>query len=324
MVSLSFASVSCDSRSSANFLWSSIAAVTERKLEANELKVFDNAPSASASGSPMGTKASDSLWSIVVRRPARQRSRNCPRERERSQSTSADALGKPESCWHTLSGEDVISMNWLSWTGLLGVASAPSPTIARSKFDGIEGFAKEISILGCTPSLSEFIVWLPKPGCESGAQRIGGRWDTTRWKVPEGQQSTTTSNEPKDVTWICMKISVCPRILLFPVRSYDGLHRSTLVEAKFSTRRSAPGYPLEEEFSIMISPFPINSYDDLHLATFWKRSFQLGTLLFLQIPMTICTWLLFGRVFSQFGSILFLPIPTTIRIRLLFERGVFN
>ena len=39
----------------------------------------------------------------------------------------------------------------------------------------------------------------------------------------------------------------------------------------------------------MISPFPVNSYDDLHLATLLKKSFQLGCILFLQIPMTICT-----------------------------------
>ena len=59
--------------------------------------------------------------------------------------------------------------------------------------------------------------------------------------------------------------------------------------------RSASGNSLEEEFPIRIAPFPTNSYDDLHRATLWRRSFQLGSLLFLQIPMTICIWQLFER-----------------------------
>ena len=135
--------------------------------------------------------------------------------------------------------------------------------------------------------------------------------------------------------------------------------------------RSAPGYSLEEEFSFWIYSFPINSYDDLHLATLWKRNFQLGTIPFLQIPMTICTWLLLEfsiriysfptnsyddlhlptlweeefsiRIYSfptnsyddlhlpslwkrsfQLGSTLFLQIPMTICTCLLFGREVFN
>ena len=103
-----------------------------------------------------------------------------------------------------------------------------------------------------------------------------------------------------------MKISVCPRILLFPVRSYDGLHRSTLVEAKFSTRRSAPGYPLEEEFSIMISPFPINSYDDLHLATFWKK-FSIGNPTF---PTNSYDDLHLATLWKSFFSIRIYSFPT--------------
>ena len=55
------------------------------------------------------------------------------------------------------------------------------------------------------------------------------------------------------------------------------------------------------------APFPTNSYDDLHLATLWKRSFQFGSILFLQIPMTICICLLFEKKSFQLGST---PLPT--------------
>ena len=59
--------------------------------------------------------------------------------------------------------------------------------------------------------------------------------------------------------------------------------------------RSASAYSSEEEFLIQICSFPTNSYDDLHLPTLRKTSFQLGSTPFLQIPMTICICLLFGR-----------------------------
>ena len=48
VVAWSLASASCDSWRSVNFLWSSKAAVTERKLEANESKVLNSAPSSCA------------------------------------------------------------------------------------------------------------------------------------------------------------------------------------------------------------------------------------------------------------------------------------
>ena len=54
----------------------------------------------------------------------------------------------------------------------------------------------------------------------------------------------------------------------------------------------------------MISSLPVNSYDDLHLVTLWKKSFQSESLLFLQIPMTICILLVFGSgVFNSNTSV---------------------
>ena len=41
--------------------------------------------------------------------------------------------------------------------------------------------------------------------------------------------------------------------------------------------------------------FPTNSYDDLYLTTLWKRNFRLGSIIFLQIPMTIRICLLYER-----------------------------
>ena len=88
--------------------------------------------------------------------------------------------------------------------------------------------------------------------------------------------------------------------------------------------RSAPGDSLEEEFSSRVYSFPTNSYDDLHLATLWKRSFQLGSIIFLQIPMTICICLVFERGSFQLGSTPFLQIPMTICTWLLFGKGSFQ
>ena len=72
---------------------------------------------------------------------------------------------------------------------------------------------------------------------------------------------------------IPMTISIC---LLFE----RGVFNSHLSFSYKFLWRSPSAYSLIEEFSDPISPFPIKSFDGLHLSTLWKRTFQFPSPLF--------------------------------------------